>query len=379
MSPKIAVIGANGFIGGRAVEMLHLRGMAEVRPIARSAASLARAARFDLDCRIADACDESAMRKALEGCDAAVHAVAGDPATILGSIAPVYRAAGAAGVKRLVYLSSSAVHGQAPAAGTDEATPLSDRQPIAYNNAKVKAERKLRQLRDKGSVELVILRPGIVTGPRSGWTSHFASQLLAGTAYWLDGGKGICNSLYVDNLIHAIHLALTTRGVDGHAFIVGDDETVTWADLYRPVAEALGFDLGAIAEAGTVKQGRTWLEALHALNARADVQAVMARIPKRLRKMLYAGLTPPAPPPPSPWAHPAVQMNSQARPEATLEMALLYRCAVKLSDAKARRILDYRPVVTFAEGCRRTLGWMAFAGYPLATSYLSRADNAMKG
>src|SRR6185503_8214586 len=72
--------------------------------------------------------------------------------------------------------------------------------------------------------------------------TRFAAELLAGTACWLDDGRGICNSLYVDNLVHAIHLALHAPGVDGQAFLVGDEETVTWADLYRPIARALGID-----------------------------------------------------------------------------------------------------------------------------------------
>ena len=120
----------------------------------------------------------------------------------------------------------------------------SRRQPIAYNSAKAWAERRLCVLRDKGSVELVILRPGIVTGPRSIWQTRFADELLAGNACWLDDGRAICNSIYVDNLVHAIHLALDATGADGRAFLIGDEETVTWADLYRPIAKALGFEIG---------------------------------------------------------------------------------------------------------------------------------------
>ena len=109
---------------------------------------------------------------ALAGCDVLVHCVAGDAKTIVGAAGPAYAAAQRAGVRRLVYLSSGSVHGQAPAAGTDETTPLRDDQPIAYNNAKVRAERQLQKLRATGDVELVILRPGIVTGPRSYWVDE---------------------------------------------------------------------------------------------------------------------------------------------------------------------------------------------------------------
>ena len=151
MRPTVAVLGAGGFIGNRLVETLHLRGEHRVRPVARRAASLALSARFSLDCRLADARDEAALIEAFSGCTYVVHAVAGPPDTVVGAVAPVYRAAAASGVRRLVYLSSASVHGQSPAEGTDEDSPLNARQSVAYNNAKVAAERILQDLRQGGA------------------------------------------------------------------------------------------------------------------------------------------------------------------------------------------------------------------------------------
>jgi uncharacterized protein YbjT (DUF2867 family) len=138
-----AILGASGFVGSRIVEMFHLGGLADVRPVARSMGSLARLSRFNLDWRLADALDQEALLKAFTGCETVIHANAGDPATIRDSVTPVYRAAINAGVRRLIYLSSAAVHGQAPLPGTDEESPLIRRQPIAYNSAKAWAERRL--------------------------------------------------------------------------------------------------------------------------------------------------------------------------------------------------------------------------------------------
>ena len=66
----------------------------------------------------------------------------------------------------MIYLSSASVHGQSPVPGTDETSPLQSRQPIPYNRSKIEAERRLSRARSSGAVELVILRPGIVYGPR---------------------------------------------------------------------------------------------------------------------------------------------------------------------------------------------------------------------
>jgi hypothetical protein len=50
-------------------------------------------------------------------------------------------------------------------------------------------------------------------------------------------------------------------------------------------------------------------------------------------------------------------------------MSLLHQCQYKLPDAKARKVLGYSPSVSFAEGSRRTVGWLAFAGYPVIDAY----------
>lgn len=369
---NVAILGANGFIGSRAVEMFHLGGLAEARPIVRTMSSLARLSRFDLDCRVADAFDQSALRAAFEGCDVVVHAIAGDCKTIVESLAPTYQAAQDAGVRRLVYLSTASVHGQSPSPGTNENSPLNANQPIDYNNSKVAAEQQLRKLRNKGAVELVMLRPGIVFGPRSFWISSFASDLLAGQAYMVDSGKGICNSIYIDNLVHAIYLAMTASGVDGEAFLVGDDEEITWADFYRPIAEALGFELNQVPHVTYTPPIPTQKERLKAVLATPPARIFLSMFPYKFRYAIKVGLSTLLARPrqySSPWAFPKLQQKSPPQPVATLEMALLHQCQYKLPDTKARKMLGYQPIVSFPEACCRSIGWLAFAGYPVIESY----------
>lgn len=360
MSPVVAIVGAGGFIGGRLVETLSLTGPEVSRPVVRRASALAGAARFALDGRVADARDEAALTRAFAGCSHVVHAVAGDPATIVETVAPVYRAAAAAGVRRLVYLGSASVHGQSPAPGTDERSPLSDRQDLPYNNAKVRAERVLADLRRGGSVETVVLRPGIVHGPRSFWTGGFADEVLAGTAYLVGGGSGICNSAAVDNVVHAIRLALAAPGADGGAYIVGDAETVTWADLCRPVADALGVDVESLAIPAPIP-GRPLGATL-----KDGLRTVLRALPRPVTAGLKAGLRE--------WrrGRGGIHAGGLRGPEVTAERIALHTCAVRLPIDKARRDLGYEPAVSFAEACRRSVAWLAFAGYPIRGS---RADH----
>jgi nucleoside-diphosphate-sugar epimerase len=368
---KVAILGANGFIGSRTVEMLHLGGLAEVRPIVRTLTSLARLSRFDLDCRIADACDRTSLQAAFQGCDMIVHAVAGDRQTILGSLAPTYQAAQDAGVKRIVYLSTASVHGQNPMSGTDENSPLSDRQPIAYNNSKVEAERQLLALRQQGTVELVMLRPGIVFGPRSYWTMSFADDLLAGKAYLVNDGKGICNSIYIDNLVHAIDLAIKTPGADQQAFLVSDGEQITWFDFYAPIASALGFEAHQIPNATNtaISTNPSLKDRIEKVLASKISLAFLSLFPYQWRLAARAALEKLFKPAfVSPWTFPTIPPELPPQPIATTEMALLQQCQYKLPDRKAREILGYQPIISFEEACQRSIGWLAFAGYPIIKS-----------
>lgn len=360
--PTVGVLGASGFIGSRVVELFYLRSLAEVRPIVRTIASAARCSRFALDIRIADAFDTGALQRALDGCDVLIHTIAGDRRTILGTLIATYKAANAAGVKRLVYLSSASVHGQAPAIGTSEESALSSHQSIPYNNAKVLAERKLQRLRIEGNVEIVILRPGIVFGPRSYWTGGLADELLNGQSYFVELGEGICNSIYVDNLVHAIYLAAIAPKVDGNVFLVGDRGTITWQEFYRPLAESLGMQVNQIPIL-PFGSTRFWHDPRSYFQSSERLAAAMSWFPRPIRSGLRAAL--------GLWRQQrSLGQSEWASPPPsklvpTLERSLLHQCKYKLPWAKAAARLGYEPEISFEEGCRRCVAWLAFAGFPV--------------
>jgi 2-alkyl-3-oxoalkanoate reductase len=365
----VGVLGANGFVGSRLIEVFHLNREAQVRPIVHTHAGLARVARFSLDWRVADAVDRSVLTEAFRGCDVIVHSTVGTLDTIVRTPEATYRAAEAAGVRRIVYLSTASVHGQDPEPGTDETSPLSSRQSIPYNNAKVVAERQFFRLRRRGRVELVVLRPGIVIGPRDNWVSRIAEALSHGRAYLVGGGTGICNTIYVDNLVHAVRLAMSAP-VDGEAFLVGDRETVTWRELYAMIAEAIGCSsaIRPIAAPASFERQRDVIGALKELpGMRRALDLVPGRVKAAARRRLESvlrirrAMSRPSPRGGGdPWKRSA---GSPYLPSE--ETALLHRCRYKLPYAKARTTLGYEPPVSLEEALRRTIGWLEFIGYPV--------------
>jgi nucleoside-diphosphate-sugar epimerase len=362
--PTVGIVGASGFIGSRLVEWLVLRNLANVRPIVRTFKGMARLARFDLDCRVADATDRADLETQLKGCEVLFHCVVGERDTILKSAAAAYHAGKGTGVQRLVYLSSAVVHGHDPTPGTHDDSELVARQPFEYNVSKVMAEQLLRRLRTDGAIEVVTLRPSIVFGPRSRWwTAQIASDLLSGKAYLVDGGAGICNSVYVDNLVQAMWQAGNSSKVANQDFLITDGERVTWWDLYSAVAEALGVDMANVSLIG----GRTVTELIRVARRKEVMEKVSGnQLARAARQIIPPGVVEVIK---RKWNSTQLQAcnatrherDRQALPAVDREIVSLQQCHYVLPIIKAQELLGYAPQVTFSEGCHRTAGWLRFA------------------
>jgi 2-alkyl-3-oxoalkanoate reductase len=355
---RVGVIGANGFVGSRLVEQWHLEERVDVVPIVRRPEAAASVLRFGLDCRVADALDERGLARALAGCDAVVHAGAGPRPFVTQSPARVVGAAARAGSDNVIYLSSMAVHGWNPRPGTDEATSLPRRQPVPYNRWKAHGERALRSACRETGTRFVILRPGVVHGPRSQWITRFARGLLDGSAYVVAGGRGICNAIYVDNLVHAVELALERDEAAGQTFLVADDGAVSWRMLYEPVCRALGCSWDSVADLAPRVPRLMPAERLLGLKDDPTARVVLDRVPRTLR---------------DPIRRLAVRRLGEESPQGTsrqapLEDSILQTCGYRFPTAKARRLLGFEPSVSFDEASRRTVAWLGFAGYPVAAS-----------
>ncbi len=358
---KIAVIGASGFVGNRLVEHLHLGTDHTVVPVVRTPSRLALPARFDLPWRLGDALDAASLTAALAGCDAVVHAALGDPRQIEAMPGVLAAAAAASDVRRVIYLSTAAVHGQAPAPATDEASPLHTGHPLEYNNAKVRAERNFFRACARHGLAGFALRPGLVHGPRSRWITEAAADLRHGRAWLFNGGGGICNGIYVDNLCAGIVAALLAPPTVSGAYLVGDRETYTWRDFYQHLATGLGLgtpDLPCVERFPAFRHSPALR--LRRLLAHPVPQQILPLVPRRIKRvtqrLLAAAQTPPPPP--------AWRLPVPPAPRITEELALLQQCQWKLPHTLAAAQLGYRPGVTFAEAMARSVAWLKFAEAP---------------
>lgn len=355
---KVGIIGASGFIGTRLIEHFHLRGGPSVAAIVRRPSSLALPKRFAVETHLADALDVDAMARAFSGCTAVIHTAIGDPAQIERMPAALCMAANDAGVRRLIYLSSASVHGQNPAAGTNEDSALSVHQPMEYNSAKVRAEQKFFAECERHSLVGFALRPGVVYGPRSRWISDLATELIEGRAWLYEGGRGICNGIYVDNLVAAIVNCLHATDDAAGAYLVGDAEKITWEQFYRAAALQLDVPWSSIHQVTRLPSfQRSWRDRAGRAAAHPFVQRLLPLVPWGLKRSAKAVIAAASPSP----RNESWTLPSPPRPHITQEMALLQQCAWKFPHARAEQNLDYRPPVTFTEGIDRSFAWWRFA------------------
>jgi nucleoside-diphosphate-sugar epimerase len=355
---KIGILGAGGFVGSRAIEYLTLTGKAEVRGIVRRYSSLPRLARFAVDWRLADAYDEDQLAKAFEGCEVVLHSVAGRDAEVAAGARPAYRAAERAGVRRIVLLSSAAIYGFTPRPGAGVDDRLSLDGLGSYAQSKLRLENEFRKISTTGSVELAVLRPSIVVGPRAFWITDPARALLAGSVPLVEGGPGICNSLYVDNLIDAVLLASQAENAKGEIFDLGDDNCITWRETYRRLATLLGVPAAEIESIPYVAQRpQTMQERAKALRHSPALKGAALMTPDFLKLPLrrFLGMTRTVP---LSWDLP----GDKIAPSLSAELINLHVCQWRLSSEKARRLLGYRPAVSVDEGLRRSVAWLRYAG-----------------
>ena len=244
---RILLTGGTGFIGGRAIERLVLEEKANVRVLVRSYSSAARLARFPVEIVLGDLTNEESVRAAVKGCDAVLncaHETLFDPATKELTAITAARVLGEAvlteSVPRVVHLSSSAVYGDTKSGDLDETTQWGPADH-EYTFAKRDVEKFLAQMFVEKGVPVVILQPTIVYGPYgAAWTEGPLKQLKTGLVPLVDGGEGLCNAVYVDDVVDAMFTAALAEDIDGETILVSGAQPVTWRDFYAAFEAIIG-------------------------------------------------------------------------------------------------------------------------------------------
>jgi nucleoside-diphosphate-sugar epimerase len=382
---RVLVTGGSGFIGGRLVERLIVEHGAEVRVLVRNLAAAARLVRFPVTVARGDVTNAGDVEAAVRGCDLVFHCAYGTTGSQkrrawinTEGTRRLLEAARAAGVKRAVHLSTLMVYGQTGDGDLDETAPRR-RFGNPYSDSKLAAER----IALASGVPVAVLQPTAVYGPYGGvWTEAVLKTLKSGRQILVDGGDGLANPVYVDDLVSAMLLASVVDGAAGEAFLVSSEERVTWKTLYGRFARMLGdaprtprtIDMTAEEALAFYRQSkreqpRAVGEGLRILrqDQRVRDRVMATRELLALRELASAVL-------PESWQEKIKAKMSSGTPRPastepgelpihplTPQMIGFFRAKTHVRIDKAKRILGYRPAFDFETGMDLTERWARWA------------------
>ncbi|MBV9803773.1 MAG: NAD-dependent epimerase/dehydratase family protein, partial [Solirubrobacterales bacterium] len=152
----------------------------------------------------------------------------------------VLEAATAASAERFVHVSTTDVYGHPGRPGIDE-----DYVWAAFSNwyseTKRAAEAEVRRVERARGLNVVILRPATVYGPRSkDVVGDIARAICARQMLVVDGGRAVAGLLYIENLVDGAVLALQGDAALGEAFNLSDGVDITWKRFLADLAEGIG-------------------------------------------------------------------------------------------------------------------------------------------
>lgn len=149
------------------------------------------------------------------------------------------RAGAAAGVRRLVFVSSIKVNGEAttamPYREVDTPHPLDD-----YGRSKLDAERRLAAIGRETGLEHVVVRPPLIYGPGvKGNLARLIDIVARGIPLPFGAIDNRRSLVGVTNLASALQTCAEHPAAAGKTFLVSDGRDVSTADLVRMIADAL--------------------------------------------------------------------------------------------------------------------------------------------
>jgi uncharacterized protein YbjT (DUF2867 family) len=211
----ILVTGATGTAGSQVVRALRARG-ARVRAFVRDAEKARQLLGDEVELAVGDFAKPSSVRAALEGVEAMLLSCADDPRRVEWETNAI-DAAAAAGVRRIVKLSTI---GAAPVA------------PVAFWDWHGQVEEHLRA----SGVPAVILQSSFYMSNLLG----AAEQVVSEGRLYAPAGEARVAMIDPRDVGAAAAAALTGAGEDGQTYVITGSEAITWGQIAAALSSATG-------------------------------------------------------------------------------------------------------------------------------------------
>lgn len=238
---KVFITGATGFIGSHLAQQLADAGY-ELYCLVRSTSD--RRALQVLGAHLVEGTvnDLTALQEGIQGCQVLIHLAnvysfwEADMSILytvnVEGTLTVMQAAAAAGVQRVIYVSTVAVYGVPEEKPFNEKTPPAPRLTTTYARTKRQAEEIVRQMADEHGVELVVFQPGAVIGAGdTRATGQYLADLLEGRLPLMAFSQTQMNFIHVLDVCDAVQRSLETEDVVGQTYLLGGTQMTMWQYL----------------------------------------------------------------------------------------------------------------------------------------------------
>lgn len=259
----VLVTGATGFMGWHTAARLVACGhrvRALVRSLDKARAHLGRLGLGEADFVIGDMTDARAVERALDGCDAVVHAAAAVSVTKSGgesafddNVEGARRVLGGAcerGLDPVVFVSSltTILDPRDPGATTAD-SPLIE-SSTRYGRSKAASDAFARELQ-AGGAPVAIVYPGAIIGPDDPGRSESMNAFRGFSRFMIDSEGG---TQFVDarDLAALLERIVATRY---HGRIVAAGHYFDWRPLREAIAGVTGAQVGVLRAPGFVLRG----------------------------------------------------------------------------------------------------------------------------
>jgi nucleoside-diphosphate-sugar epimerase len=319
---EIFVTGATGFLAGHLIPALQERGHS-VRALVLPSENAASLSERGVAVYPGDVRRPETLNLPMARADGVIHMAAlmatwapmeVHRAVHVTGTANVCRAALAAGVRRLVHLSSAITYTPGGGVPIEEHFP---QEPLHEPHAVTKAEgdKLVQRMIAQDGLPAVIIRPEAMFGANDRINfRRLADRLRAGKGIIIGSGGNAVPFVYVDDVVQGLLLALEHPRAPGQAYNITNDQRMTEEEFLRAIAQEVG---------GKVPRVRVPYRAIYGAAAVAEL---VATVTKRQPIVTRHG----------------VQMFGSHNP---------------LSIDKARRELGFEPRVALREGIRVAGRW----------------------
>lgn len=241
---KILVSGGTGFVGSNLVEALLTRGY-DVRCLVRKSSNTCFLERIGAELAYGDITDSFSVRNALEGVAVVFHLAGilgkwGVPSKIyekihVGGTKTMVETCIEQGVSRLIHCSTSGVLGPINDPPADEGWLYNPSN--MYEIAKTRAEKMV--LNHRKELDVTIIRPGLVYGPRDMHTLSLFKSIKNRRFFIIGDGEALLHPTFVEDLNQGFVLCLENKKSIDEIYLIVGDRYVTVNEFINVVSKTL--------------------------------------------------------------------------------------------------------------------------------------------